>query len=347
MLSRKEIAEIRGHLENAQNPVFLYDNDVDGLCGYIVFRRFIGRGKGVAVKSHPDVDEKYAKKAQELNADYIFVLDRPVLGEKFVNEVKNLQLPIVWIDHHDVEPVKYDYQNIFAFNPMRSDNKSSEPVTYMAYRSTNRREDLWVALAGCIADHYLPDFSEDFAKEFPEYWGKKIEKPFDVYYGTEFGRLIKALSFGLKDSISHVVQLQNFLTSCRSPKELEMELEASKSFGKKYREITKKYNLLLKKAKNVSDGKIIFFNYGGDLSISSDISNELVYLNPGKIIIVAYSSGPITNISMRGNNVKELLGKVLPVLGNATGGGHMDSVGMRIETKYLETFKNEIEKLIL
>jgi len=32
---------------------------------------------------------------------------------------------------------------------------------------------------GCIADHYLPDFSEDFGKKHPAFWGKKnsIKKP--------------------------------------------------------------------------------------------------------------------------------------------------------------------------
>jgi len=111
MLSKKQILEIREHLERAQNPVFFYDNDADGLCSYVLLRRLIGRGKGVAVRSHPDVDEGYAKKAQELNADYIFVLDRPVLGERFVEEISKLQLPIVWIDHHDLKDEKHSYKD--------------------------------------------------------------------------------------------------------------------------------------------------------------------------------------------------------------------------------------------
>ena len=58
-------------------------------------------------------------------------------------------------------------------------------------------------------------------------------------------------------------------------------------------------------------GKLIFFEYSGDLSISSDISNELSFLYPEKLIVVAYSSGPITNISMRGKNVRNLIEKII------------------------------------
>ena len=102
MLTEKQIDEIREHLEKAQNPLFYYDNDADGLCSFVLLRRFSGRGKGVAVRSFPELNASYAKKAQELNADYVFVLDKPVLSREFVEEIAKLQLPLVWIDHHDV-----------------------------------------------------------------------------------------------------------------------------------------------------------------------------------------------------------------------------------------------------
>jgi single-stranded DNA-specific DHH superfamily exonuclease len=73
MLTAKQLKEIREHLEKAQNPVFLYDNDADGLCSFVLLRRFLGRGKGVAVRTHPDIDAGYAKRAHELGADYVFV----------------------------------------------------------------------------------------------------------------------------------------------------------------------------------------------------------------------------------------------------------------------------------
>ncbi len=345
MLSEKQILEIREHLEKAQNPVFFYDNDADGLCSYILLRKFIGRGKGVCIRSHTDIDEGYARKAQELNADYIFVLDRPHLGNGFVEEISKLQLPIVWIDHHDGKN-DYDYKDIFVYNPLNGTPSTSEPVVYWSYKIANRIEDVWIAIMGCIADHHMPDFVEEFSERYPEYWGKNLEKPFDAYYGTEIGKLARAIGYGLKDSITHVVQMQNFLISCRSPSDVEQELETTRAFGKKYRELSEKYNSLLDKAKKCEGDKMVFFNYGGDMSISAEISNELSHLYVGKVIVVAYSAGPITNISMRGDNVKAVLEKVLSGLENATGGGHRDAVGSRIQTEDLEKFKTEVEKLI-
>ena len=345
MLSEKQILEIREHLEKAQNPVFFYDNDADGLCSYILLRKFIGRGKGVCIRSHTDIDEGYARKAQELNADYIFVLDRPHLGNGFVEEISKLQLPIVWIDHHDGKN-DYDYKDIFVYNPLNGTPSTSEPVVYWSYKIANRIEDVWIAIMGCIADHHMPDFVEEFSERYPEYWGKNLEKPFDAYYGAEIGKLARAIGYGLKDSITHVVQMQNFLISCRSPSDVEQELETTRAFGKKYRELSEKYNSLLDKAKKCEGDKMVFFNYGGDMSISAEISNELSHLYVGKVIVVAYSAGPITNISMRGDNVKAVLEKVLSGLENATGGGHRDAVGSRIQTEDLEKFKTEVEKLI-
>ena len=71
MLTQKQIKEIKEHLEKAQNPVFFFDNDSDGLCSFLLLSRWMNRGKGVAVKSFPDLNEGYFRKVDELNADYI------------------------------------------------------------------------------------------------------------------------------------------------------------------------------------------------------------------------------------------------------------------------------------
>lgn len=342
MLTKKQLGEIREHLEKAQNPIFLFDNDVDGLCSYIILRRFLGRGKGVAIKSHPNIDVGYAKRVQELGGDYVFVLDRHSLGKEFVDEIANLQLPIVWIDHHDVAAEYYGYDSMHHFNPRHGRSKSSEPTTYLCYSVTDRVEDMWLAMIGCIADHYLPDFSKTFMEQYGQLWGKHITAPFEALYTTGIGRLARALSFGLKDSITHVVQLQNFLVSCAGPYDLEAELERESAFGIKYREILQKYTALLMEAKQCVGKNIVFFNYGGQLSISSDLSNELSYLFPKHYICVAYSAGPLTNISLRGKNVSKILADILPQFSGGTGGGHLDAVGARIQTPDLERFKEAL-----
>ena len=353
MLTKKQILEIREHLEKAQNPLFYYDNDADGLCAFLILRRFIGRGYGVAIRSYPDLNEQYLRKAEQLNADYIFILDKPVISREFMSAVDAMQIPVVWIDHHDMnnsggEKEFLKFKNFHLYNPTLNPGKakSNEPTSYMAYKATERKEDMWIALMGCIADHYMPDFSEEFGERYPEFWGKEIKEPFDVYYKTEIGRIAKGLNFGLKDSISHVVQFQNFLISCKGPSDVFLELEINKTFREKYDEIRKKYDSLLKDAKESSSGKVVYLIYSGDLSISSDISNALSYNYPDKHILVAYKKGAITNISMRGENVKGILEKILKNLENASGGGHKNAVGARIKTedldKFMEVLENEI-----
>ncbi|MFH1802332.1 MAG: DHHA1 domain-containing protein [archaeon] len=348
MLTKKQLEEVREHLENAKNPIFYYDNDSDGLCSYIILRRFLGRGKGVAVRSFPDLDGGYARKAKELNADYVFVLDKPVLSKEFVDSIESFGLPLVWIDHHDVprEEFEKDFKNVFIFNPARNsgNDKSEEPVTYLAYKITGRREELWLAVVGCIADHFLPNFVKEFGEHYPEFWGK-VKEPFDAYFGTEIGRIAMALNFGLKDSVTHVVQLQNFLISCKGPADVFMESYSNHSFRRKYLDVRKKYDSLLEKAKNSVGENLVFFEYGGEMSISADLSNGLYYRYPGKYIVVAYRKGEIANLSMRGKNVKKILAKALKDV-DGTGGGHDDAVGARIRASDLKEFKRVLEEEI-
>ncbi|MBS3077292.1 hypothetical protein J4233_03390 [Candidatus Pacearchaeota archaeon] len=346
MLTKKQLAEVREHLENAKNPIFYFDNDTDGLCSYILLRKFLGRGKGVAVRSFPGLDGGYARRASELGADSVFILDKPVLSKEFVEIIDSFGLPLVWIDHHDVpcDEFEKEFKNIFVFNPARNSgkDKSDEPTTYLCYKITKRKEDMWLAVIGCIADHFLPEFVSEFKEHYPDFWGV-VKEPFDAYYKTEIGRIAMAMNFGLKDSVTHVVQLQNFLISCKNPGEVFAEGPSNYSFRRKYLDIKRKYDSLLEKAGNFSNEKVVFFEYGGEMSMSADLSNELHYKNPGKYVLVAYKKGEVSNISLRGKNVKKILEKVLKGV-DGTGGGHDDAVGARIKTSDLEKFKEVFEE---
>ncbi len=349
MLNQKQIEEIKEHLEKAQNPVFYYDNDADGLCSFLLLRRYLGRGKGVVVRSFPDLNAQYAKKAEELKADYVFILDKPVISNDFFQEIEKMQIPIVWIDHHDIEEEKErgKFTNLFRYNWARNKgkDKSDEPVTYWIYKIVGKKEELWIAVMGCIADHYLPDFVDNFEKEYSDLWGK-VKEPFEAYYETEIGKIAQALGFGLKDSTTHIVQLQNFLIGCKNPREVLAEVDKNAAFRQKYKDIMRRYQSLLKRAlENVQD-KIIFFEYSGDLSMSSEIANNLCYLYPNKYVIVVYRKGIVSNISMRGKNVKKILEISISSLEEAFGGGHEDAVGARIKSRDIGKFREKVESYI-
>lgn len=345
MLTKKEIKEIKEHLEKAQNPVFFFDNDPDGLCSFLLLRRYIGRGKGVAIKSFPGMNAEYFRKVTELNADYIFILDKPIVLDEFFKEVKNFNIPTVWIDHHDVNAEVPDF--VHYYNPTLKKSNENEPVTYLCYNVSGKKEDLWIALIGCISDRFSPKFYSDFVKLYPDL-SIKSKDAFDIFYKSRIGDIAKIFSFALKDRISNVVKMIKFLMAVKSPYEILEENSKNREMHMRFRQIYRKYQKLIEKAKSLAadDNKLLFFQYAGDMSISADLSNELTYLFPEKIIVVAYLTGVKANISVRGKKIKEIILNAIKGL-EATGGGHENAVGAQVKIEDLEKFRENLEKQII
>ena len=345
MLNEKQILEIREHLENAQNPVFFFDNDVDGLMSFILLRRFIDRGKGVAIKSFPELDVSYVKKVDELKSDYVFILDKPAVSQEFVDEVEKRNLQIVWIDHHDVEQT-IKGKNLNYYNPFFT-KKSNEPTSYLAYQVVNNKADRWLVMAGCISDNFFPDFVDEFAKENSEIWKKNAKSAFEILYESDFGKLIITLDFALKDRTSSVISLINYLFEVKYPSDLLVENSRNIYLIRRYSQINEVYQRLLDKAKKIARNskKIIFFQYGGAMSLSADLANELYYRFPGKITIVAFIKGDVVNISIRGKeDVRKITLKAVDKIENATGGGHKNATGAKVSVGDLEKFVNFFRK---
>jgi len=341
MLTKKQIREIKEHLEKAQNPIFFFDNDPDGLCSFLLLQRYIGRGKGVAIKSFPEMNAEYFRKVTELNADYIFILDKPIVSSSFFDEARNFNIPVVWIDHHDVQVQIPDF--VHYYNNTLNRFKKNEPVTYLCYKITGKKEDLWLAVAGCISDRYVPDFYPEFVKLYPDL-AIKAKDAFDVFYKSQIGKIVKMMGFALKDKISNVVKMIKFLISVKSPYEVLEEGNKNHEMHFRFKQIYKKYQKLLDKAKTFANqNKVLFFQYAGDLSISADLSNELSYLFPQKIIVVAYLTGIKANISVRGEKIKSLVLKAIKEIEGATGGGHENAVGCQMKIEYLERFREKLE----
>jgi single-stranded DNA-specific DHH superfamily exonuclease len=342
MLTKKQILQIKEHLEKAQNPVFFFDNDPDGLCSFLLLRRYIGRGKGVAIRSFPEMNAEYFKKAVELNADYIFILDKPIVSSAFFEEVKNFNVPVVWIDHHDVQVKIPDF--VYYYNTSLNRFKKNEPVTYLCYKITQKKEDLWLAVAGCISDRYVPDFYHEFVKLYPDL-AIKAKDAFDIFYKSQIGKIVKIFGFALKNRTSEVVKMIKFLTVVKSPYEVLEEGNKNREMHSRFKQIYQKYYKLLEKAKAVAnENKVLFFQYAGDLSISADLSNELSYLFPKKIIVVAYITGIKANISVRGKKIRDTIIKIIKGIDGANGGGHEDAVGCQMRAEDLKRFKESVEQ---
>jgi len=341
MLTTKQIDEIREHLERAQNPVFFFDNDVDGLCSFLLLQRYIERGKGVPIKSFPNLSVNYFRKVSELNADYVFILDKAEVSKEFFEEVHKINIPIVWIDHHDVEGLEIpDF--VSYYNPFLNKDQSNEAVTYLCYKVAGKKEDLWLAVIGCIADSFFPDFYSEFRKNYSDLVIDS-ENVFDIYYKSQLGNIARILDAGLKDRTTNVVNMLKFLMKVKTPYEVLDETSKNHSMHERFRYIDAKKNKLIEKAKRImNDSNFLFFQYKGDLSISSVLAGELKYLFPDKVVVVVYIVGIKANISVRGKNIKEKVLKAIEGLEDATGGGHEDAVGAKVRMQDLEEFRRRL-----
>ena len=335
MLKDKEVKEIRKHLERAQNPVFFYDTDADGLSSFLLLSRWIERGKGVITRNPRESTEAYLKKVDELGADYVFVLDTPQITPEFVKGVEEKNISIVIIDHHDVEKIDTE----FYYNTVHSSGKN-EPVSYLCYKIAGQKKDLWISALGTISDCHMPDFFEEFAKEIPDLVDCEYKSAFDVRYKCKLGKLIDIFNYGLKDSLTNVVKMSNFLLDVNSYTEILEENSKTHSFLSKYNEINDVVEKLILKAEQKIEGNLLFFTYGGSMSVSQQLSDKLSYRHPDLIVVVGYRKPGIIKVSMRwsGDIRKITLGAIGKIPG-ATGGGHEHATGAQIPDDHFDEFK--------
>lgn len=351
MLSEEQLNEIRGHLEKAQNPLFFFDNDPDGLCAFLIMQRYLGRGKGIPIKSYPKLDVQYFKRVLELNPDYIFILDKPEVSEEFLEEVEKINLPVVWIDHHNVNP-KFS-KSVNYYNSFKDRDSFAEPTTYIAYCATKKEQDLWLGVVGCISDKFIPYFYKDFVKNYPDLSinFKELSNldAFDIFYSSPVGTLSKLFGYGLKQTTTNVVRMLKYLMKAKNPYDVLKDSRDNEFIHKKFNSVEKIYQKYLLKAVDLaeSSGKILFFKYGGDLKVSSELSNELSYRFPEKTIVVVYDDGVKVLVSLRGMDVRTNFLEAIKGIESASGGGHERAVGGQMDLKDLEVFKKRFFELVV
>jgi single-stranded DNA-specific DHH superfamily exonuclease len=338
MLSNEQLSEIKEWLEKAQNPVFFFDNDTDGLVSFLLLQRFLGRGKGVAIKSFPHLDKGYARRVDELKPDVIFILDKPLVDKAFFDEAKTKNIPIVWIDHHPLQ----ETEGVYYYNPLAGEHISSEPISYWCYKVT--RKDMWLAMIGCIADWFVPDFIEEFRKKYPDLIGNRKDAS-EILYETELGKLVNIFGFALKDSTTNVVNMLRTLEKAKDPYEILSEEPKYEHIIGRYNQLNKKFEKIFEKADETAKNskKLVFFQYAGETKFSAELANKLIYKYPDKIIAVAGIQSERTSISLRGKRVRIYVEKALEEV-EGRGGGHENASAATVKTEDLKKFIAAIEK---
>ncbi len=342
MIKEESLEEIREILKKSENPIFFYDDDNDGLCSYLLFRRFLGKGKGVVIKSSPKLDESYVRKVKENRPDYVFIFDKPMVSQDFVDKIG---VPIIWIDHHDLVKVN----GVRYYNPKLEDSEDNRPVSYWSYKVV--KQDLWIAMLGIVGDWYLPEFLDEFCDKYPDLLSKDVKDPGDALYGSEFGKLSKIFSFVLKGRVSDVNKLVSVLMRIDDPYEiLEQKTPKGKYVYKYFEKVNKQYESLLAKAiKSKSKDKFLVFLYpSGKMSFTGDLANELLYKFPDKIIIIGREKDGMVRLSLRSTGIelpKKIMNSLVDVEGH--GGGHKFACGANIKKddlqKFIDNFKKQIK----
>ncbi len=340
MLPEEQIKQIQDEIRHCKKPVFFFHDDPDGLCSFLLMYRLIGEGKGIVVKTKPNIGTMFARTVKEYGADKVFVLDIAMVEQDFIDEVK---IPVVWIDHHG----PYQRERVKYFNSrLQGENIPPSEVCYHV-----SEKDLWIAMAGCIGDWYIPTFKDKFCEQYPDLMGKEVTKPEDALFKTKLGELVKIMSFNLKGTTQEVMKSAKIFTRIETPYEILNQTTSRGAFiYKKYERVKQEYDSLLKRAaeKKTKD-KILLYTYHQDvLSLTKELSNELLFMFPNKIIVIGREKSGEMKCSIRSGPkvmLNQVLEKALEGI-SGYGGGHEHACGAVIKTEDFEKFLENMRKFL-
>lgn len=339
MLTQKEIIEINSLIDGSTNPLFMFDDDPDGVCAYLLLKKYYKKGEGFALKGPPNITVETLNVITKYNPDLIIVLDKPLIDQEFIDQAP---CKIVWMDHHPL----VERDNVNYYNPRKNDEKDNRPTTALAFSIV--KTNIWIAIIGCIFDHYIPDFVTEFIDEYKDLMNKVPKDPSDVRFETEFGKIIKIFSFNLKGESKDVKQSIKYFESVNSPYEiLNRTTKEGEYLYKRYEELDKKYTKLLFDAtKFVGKDKLFVFLYNSDkTSFTGDLANEILHNNRNKIVLIGRKKDDkvILSIRSRSKKIVDCLEKALIGI-DGYGGGHDYACGGCVNINDFDRFIINLKK---
>lgn len=343
MIPPQKLQEIKTALLKSQNPLFFFDDDPDGLCSYILLKKLIGRGRGVIIKGSPKLDIRYLRKVREYSPDYIFVLDKPLIDQEFIDQVSS---PIIWLDHHPLQQntgVKY-------YNPLQYSKDDNRPTSFWAYQIS--KTSLMYGTIGPIADYYLPPYIDEFSKTYPGLIPKNPKNQGELLYNSRLGDLIRIIMFSLKGTNTDVTKLINVLFRIDNPYEiLDLTTPHGAFVYKHAQKILKEYNKIKQDAitsfKEQKSELLVYVYPTKKNSFTSELSTELHYLFKDKVIILGRQKDDEIKMSIRSSKIRidQVVKKALEGV-HGYGGGHPYACGANISTsdfhKFVKQFKSAL-----
>ena len=344
-LTEQQFQEIRDTLTNSKKPLFFFDDDPDGLTSFLLLYRWIKKGTGVVVKSSPKLDEKYLPKIEEIMPDAVVILDKPMVDQAFIDKIQDIcGARIIWIDHHP--PQKNT--GVEYYNPRVAVDSDNRPTNYWCWQIVKKEKprDLWIAMAGCIGDWFLPEFVEDFCQQYPKLMKEPVATVQEALYETKVGTVTRLLSFIQKGPTKKTMNCVKILTRIQGPDDfLEQKSAQGKYLWKWFSEVNKAYEEL-KASVTDSEDDLLLFTYTEDkMSFTSDLSNELIYKYPKKTILICRQKGIEMKCSIR-NTEKILPAAIQKSLHGLIGygGGHDHACGICVNIDDFNVFLERLKK---
>src|SRR3989344_4317192 len=343
MLSPQQVTELKDEIDHCTKPLIFFDGDNDGLTSFLQLYRYKGDGKGVILKSKPNLTLEHVRRVEEYGPDKIFVFDVALVDQEFIDAVK---VPIYWFDHHG--PYDRTGGHLKYINSLLWDSTTSPCV--MIYQICQK--DLWIAALGAIADHQIPYFWKEFVTTYPHLAEDRVYNgPFDVRFNTPLCILIKVFSFNLKGSTTDAMKSIKIMSRITGPDEiLNQETAQGRFLFRKYQALNKEYEFLRKKALKAyskEDPFFIFKYTENQTSFTKDLADDLMYHHQDKVIVLAREKEGHYVMSMRtsesGPVIKDSVERALVGL-EGSGGGHAHACGCKIPQEHFETFISRLRE---
>jgi len=327
------IKEIKNQLLNSARPIFLFDDDPDGLASFLILYKLVRAGKGITIRGSTLTND-FVEKVNEYSPDLIIILDKPKVEQEFIDKVR---AKCIWIDHHDLQKPK----GIIYFNPRKWEPEKNIPTSQLCYEITEENE--WLATVGIVADWCIPP--QELINKTREKYGdiipEKIANAPDALYNSKIGKLARVFSFNLKGRTKDVYNNMKILSRIKNPQELlEKKHSQAKIIMKQYEQHQKEYEKVMKQIEIDEKDNILLFKYNDNAnSYTIDLSNELLYNHPDKYIIIARHHNESYKCSLRSKKypVEPILQEVLKTI-NGTGGGHLHACGAIIPEEEFDEF---------
>jgi len=349
MSEREElIATIRQKIDASKKTLIYFDDDVDGLSSYSLIKRICEKEKGIIIKSTPVLREQYAQVFESYSPDLVIVLDKPMLDAGFADAIT---VPLIWIDHHDSQSNFADNRkHIIYFNPHNYEKDDNRCTSYWAYQIAKQNE--WLCVLGSVSDWQLNEVTKEFAENNPKLLNESFTNPADALFNSEIGRYVKLLTFNLKGDTDEVKKSIFAFGRINELKELDDYKNKDANFlHERYDSVAGEYESLLASAKKKAEKskRLVMFEYAPKIvSVTSELSNQLLYTYPKKIILIARLKSDEYKCSLRcgeGYNLPELVKASIEGL-KGYGGGHTHACGACVHKDDFQLFLTRLEKEI-